>query len=145
VTEAAPRPDVVQAVYDSIMTMNPAKLEALEAAGTHVTAAERAQARQLVLSSLLASEDYLDRRAEVWHVLIAREWDSPARGTRAPSGAVAEHDRAATPVEETCRRRRCASDGSSPSGDSGTCRSAARGGATSRRQQEAVGPVILIS
>jgi hypothetical protein len=69
------RPEVVQAVFDALSTMDLAKLAPL--AETGITPAERRQAEDLWLASQLASEDYREHQAEVWEVLIARQWSSP--------------------------------------------------------------------
>jgi hypothetical protein len=69
------RPDVVEAVLSALIDMDPAKLALL--AGVGVTAAERKQADDLFLASIVANAGYREREDEVWDVLITRQWPSP--------------------------------------------------------------------
>jgi len=69
------RPDVVQAVFDALWSMDPAKLAPLAAKG--ITPAERRQADDLMLAAMLATDEHQERTAEVWEVLITRQWSSP--------------------------------------------------------------------
>lgn len=81
------RPEVVQAICDLTMDMlsgpDVAKIEAkIEAnmrllAEKRITPAEREHADDLILATMAAEADHRDREAEVWHVLIARQWSSP--------------------------------------------------------------------
>jgi hypothetical protein len=64
------RPDIVQAVYSALFEVNPARLLALEAAGEHVTAAERAAAENLFLESMMASLDHHERTLQAMKVLF---------------------------------------------------------------------------
>lgn len=108
--EPAPRPEVIQAVLSALTDMDPAKLAPLQETG--ITAAEREQAEELFLTTMLATADHRSRRVEAWGVLIAREWPAPPtwqemfddltpeRVTRLrelydalPDGARAEYDR----------------------------------------------------
>jgi hypothetical protein len=72
------RADVVQAVFEAIYTMDLVKVSRLaELAQTGITPGERRQADELLLAAMIASQDYRDRRAEAWDVLISRQWSSP--------------------------------------------------------------------
>lgn len=69
------RPEVVQAVFSALIDMDPALLAPLAELG--ITPAERKQAEDLYLASMIARSDSLDRKGEVWELLINREWSSP--------------------------------------------------------------------
>ncbi|SRR6266566_430721 len=71
----APRPEVIQAVLSALTDVDPAKPAPLLETG--ITAAERKQAEELFLTTMLATADHRTRRVEAWEVLIAREWHSP--------------------------------------------------------------------
>lgn len=70
------RPEAVQAIFDALNTMDPAKALALREFD-YLTEAERDQARQLFLATGLASQDHRARVAEVWSLLISRQWEQP--------------------------------------------------------------------
>ena len=74
--EPAPRPEIVQAIYDALMSMDAVALQTLEQSVMPISPTERRRAEELFAASMLAGEDRLDRRTEVWHVLIARHWDT---------------------------------------------------------------------
>lgn len=69
------RPDVVQAYFDAVTSMDPAKLAPLYETG--ITPAERRHAEDLILAAMPAIMDYRARRAEALGLLIARQWPSP--------------------------------------------------------------------
>ena len=60
--EPAPRPEVIQAVLSALTDMDPAKLAPLQETG--ITAAEREQAEELFLTTMLATADHRSRRVE---------------------------------------------------------------------------------
>jgi len=68
---------VIQALFEALISMDAAKLDALEAAGEGVTATERRRAEELFASAMLADHNHQDRRAQMWNVLVARQWESP--------------------------------------------------------------------
>jgi hypothetical protein len=69
------RPDVVEALLSALIDMDPARLAPL--AGAAVTTAERKQAEDLFLASMLASAGHRERQTEAWDILITRKWPSP--------------------------------------------------------------------
>ncbi len=93
--------------------MDPAAAAELAAlAGVTMPPGEAAHAEDLYAAAMLASEDYRDHQAEVWGVLVARQWSTepswadlfdeltPERAQRLgqlydalPDGARAEYDR----------------------------------------------------
>lgn len=104
------RSDVIQAIYDTLITMDPARLTPLAELGA--TSSERAEAEALFLASKEAATGYQARRLEAWRLLVARRYDappswaqlfddlSPDRHARLaelydalPEGAQAEYDR----------------------------------------------------
>jgi hypothetical protein len=74
--EPGVRPEVVQAIFSARIDMDPEKLAPLAAAG--ITPAERRQADDLYLASMLASRDQRERWLKAMEVLIGgRKFDSP--------------------------------------------------------------------
>jgi hypothetical protein len=69
------RPEVVQAIFSALIDMDPARLAPLAELG--IAPAERKEAEDLYLASMIARSDHLDRKGEVWELLISREWSSP--------------------------------------------------------------------
>jgi hypothetical protein len=115
-TDSEPRPEVIDALFDALYTMDPAKLH--RAAELGATPTERQRADELFLASKLAAQDHRARTIEAWGVLIARQWSSPPtweqlfddltpdRAARLrdlydalPDGARAEYDRRYGPPE----------------------------------------------
>ncbi len=72
---AQPRPEVVQAISDALMSLDLARLTAIE--GT-ITPAELMQAEQLFAAELEASQDYRDRRIRAWQILARQPWPEEA-------------------------------------------------------------------
>ncbi len=70
-----PRPEVVQAVSDALMSLAPSRLEAIEGS---ITPAEQAQAEHLFAAELEASQDYRDRRIRAWQILSEQPWPEEA-------------------------------------------------------------------
>jgi hypothetical protein len=68
---------MVQAMYDALMSMDAARLEALGHSGSPATPVERRRAEERFAAALLAGEIDQDPRAQVWHVLFTRQWESP--------------------------------------------------------------------
>jgi hypothetical protein len=69
------RPEVVQAIFKALSEMDPFALAPLTGRG--VTDDEHQEAQRLFAASLMASSGFHDRQAEVWEVLLHRQWDSP--------------------------------------------------------------------
>lgn len=69
-TSDQPRPHVVDAVYSALVKMDLSSLNALERAGTQITAAERAAAENLYAASLTASRDHRTRWLRAMQVLL---------------------------------------------------------------------------
>jgi ATP phosphoribosyltransferase regulatory subunit HisZ len=70
--EAGIRPEVAEALLRALKEEDSAKLAELEAAGISPDERKRAQ----FLFHVTIAESRLDREAEVWHLLIARQWSS---------------------------------------------------------------------
>lgn len=103
----------IDATFRALYTLDPAAAARLaEVAGAGMPAEDVAAGEELFAAAMMATEDFRDRQAAVWDVLIAREWDtppswaelfddlSPERGARLgelydvlPDGARAEYDR----------------------------------------------------
>jgi hypothetical protein len=66
--EPAIRPDVVQALFSALIDMDPGKLAAL--AETGITAAERKQADELYLASIIADFDQRERWLHAMEIII---------------------------------------------------------------------------
>lgn len=64
-------------MYDALMSMDAARLEALGHSGSPATPVERRRAEERFAAALLAGEIDQDPRAQVWHVLFTRQWESP--------------------------------------------------------------------
>jgi hypothetical protein len=72
------RPEVVQAIFSALTDMDPGRLAPLLAAGIGITPAERKQADELYLASILASHDHRERWLRTVEILIGdRKFSSP--------------------------------------------------------------------
>src|SRR5713101_6527932 len=76
--ESGIRPEVVQAIFSALVDMDPGKLAPLEANGIRITPAERKQADELYLASMLAGRGQRKRWLEAMQVLIGgRKFSEP--------------------------------------------------------------------
>lgn len=107
-------------MYSALVAMDPARLLALEEAGTGITPAERAAAEDLYLASMLASLEHRERRLQAMQLVLgdrkftteptwAELFDglTPERAARLgdlydalPDGARAEYDQRYGPPGE---------------------------------------------
>jgi hypothetical protein len=75
-TDDETRPEVVQALFDALLEMDPAKLAPLYDTG--ITPTERRQAQDLFIAARIASMDHRERWLEAFSVLTAaRSKDHP--------------------------------------------------------------------